>query len=107
MMIRMHCYTESFAAGMALHTAEEMLVEAEKKVLPRRLKPEDMLRMRKEVEGLEISSKRIEANHHQNVMRLTFYRPYLKRLLANGRVVKYLSRHHAEILAEFQAIIAE
>ena len=30
---------------------------------------------------------------------------YLKKLLDNARVVRYLSQHHAEILTEFQKIV--
>ena len=47
----------------------------------------------------------IEESHGRNVLNLVLVVGYLKKLLDNARVVRYLSQHHAEILAEFQKIV--
>ena len=46
----------------------------------------------------------IEANYTENMMSLTLARGYLKRLLENSRVAKYLRDHHGELVPEFEAI---
>ena len=47
----------------------------------------------------------VEESHGRNVLNLVLVVGYLKKLLENARVVRYLSQHCAEILAEFQKIV--
>ena len=47
----------------------------------------------------------VEESHGRNVLNLVLVVGYLKKLLDNARVVRYLSQHSAEILAEFQVIV--
>jgi hypothetical protein len=61
--------------------------------------------MEREMESLNHDFRLIEESHGRNVLNLVLVVGYLKRLLDNARVVRYLSRHHAEILAEIQKIV--
>ncbi len=47
----------------------------------------------------------VEDSHGRNVLNLVLVTGYLKKLLENVRVVRYLSQHCGEILAEFQKIV--
>jgi len=47
----------------------------------------------------------VEESYGPNMMNLVLARGYLAKLLGNSRVVRYLSSHHADILAEFEKIV--
>jgi hypothetical protein len=67
---------------------------------------EEIARMEHEMEALERDFKALEANYAENMLNLTFVRGYVKKLLENSKVVRFLSIRHAEIYSEFQAIAA-
>ncbi len=69
------------------------------------MRPEDISRMEKEMEGLERDFKMIEESYAQNVLKLVLARGYLGKLLNNARIVRFLSSNYPEILAEFQIIV--
>ena len=47
----------------------------------------------------------VEDSHGRNVLNLVLVVGYLKQLLNNARVIRYMSQHCAEILVEFQEIV--
>lgn len=70
------------------------------------LAPEEIARMEREMESLERDFKAVESGYSENMMALTVARGYIKKLLENGKVVRYLNNNHQEILTEFEAIAA-
>jgi hypothetical protein len=58
------------------------------------------------MESLEKDFKMVEAVYTENVMKLTLARTYIKNLLKNAKVVRFLSTNYAEILPEFEEIAA-
>jgi hypothetical protein len=62
--------------------------------------------MEREMEALEHDFKAIEATYTENMMSLTLAKGYLKRLLENNRVVRYLREHHGDLLTELEATAA-
>lgn len=67
--------------------------------------PEDMNRMRREMETLEQGVREVEDRFGPDMMHLVLARGYLSKLLANSRVVRYLSSNYADILGEFEKIV--
>jgi len=57
------------------------------------------------MEGLNQDFKAIEEPHGKTVLDLTVVGSYLRKLLDNTRVVRYLSSNYPEILAEFQNLV--
>jgi hypothetical protein len=86
-------------------TPKDQLLEPEKPKEIRGLSPEDMSRMEREMEHLSRDLRVIEETHGQNTLNLVVVVGYLKKLLDNARVVRYLAQHHEELLAEFQKIV--
>ena len=66
---------------------------------------EDMRRMEKEMENLTREFKLVEQSHRDSIYNLVIVVAFLRKLLDNARVVRYLSQNYAEILAEFQRLI--
>jgi hypothetical protein len=46
----------------------------------------------------------LEESHGNQVLNLVLARGYITKLLNNARVARYLSQHHAEIVAELKTI---
>ena len=61
--------------------------------------------MERELDSLSQDFRLIEESHGRNTLNLVLVVGYLKKLLDNARVVRYLSQHQPEILAEFQKIV--
>ena len=66
---------------------------------------EEIDRMEREMENLSKDFRKIEETHGRNVLNLVTSVAYLRKLLDNAGVVRFLSRHHADVLAEFQKIV--
>jgi hypothetical protein len=55
---------------------------------------------------LQHDLKTVETSYGQNVLNLTVARGYVRKLLDNPLVVRFLTTQYAEILAELTSIIA-
>ncbi|MFZ4779835.1 MAG: plasmid partitioning protein RepB C-terminal domain-containing protein [Terrimicrobiaceae bacterium] len=106
MMIRSNTYTKPYAEALLAGTPKDQLLNPEqpKKIVG--LKPEDVARMEAEMEIIERDFKLAENNYSDNVLHLTLIRGYIKKLVENERVAKFLTKRYAEIFGEFQAVAA-
>jgi hypothetical protein len=99
-------FTAMFAKALLAATPEKQLVESGKK------KPagatassaEQLARMERELATLQTQVKSVEETYGLDNLHLTVARGYIKTLLANSRVVRWLSSHRREYLAELQSI---
>jgi ParB-like chromosome segregation protein Spo0J len=104
LMNKMANYSKPYAAGLVSRTPAEYLVEQLKAKRPPRQKPEDLARMEVEMRTLEREILEIDESYGRNVVNLTIARAYVKKLLENAKVAKYLAAKHADLLTEFQRI---
>jgi hypothetical protein len=58
------------------------------------------------METLEHDFRAVEQSYDENVLNFTVAKAYVKKLLENARVQKFLSFKHPDLLAAFQDIIA-
>lgn len=99
-------FTVMFAKALMAATPEKQLVEFSKK------KPagatassaEQLARMERELATLQTQVKSVEETYGLDNLHLTVARGYVKTLLSNNRVVRWLSSHRREYLAELQSI---
>jgi hypothetical protein len=59
--------------------------------------------MELEMDALEHDLKAVEASYGENMLNLTLARGYIKRLMENAKVVKFLAANYREILSEFES----
>jgi hypothetical protein len=104
-MISFNNYSASYAKCLYVATPPEQRLVNDAPAAEEGVSPEDQARMGKEMLELRRNYKVIEETHGDNVLRLTLAGAYVRGLLNNARVVRYLSRRHTEILAEFQRVI--
>lgn len=61
--------------------------------------------MQWEMETLQRDLQAHKDTYGQNFLNLVIVRGYLSRLLDNGRVVRFLSNHHSDLLNAFQQVV--
>ncbi|HTR56143.1 MAG TPA: plasmid partitioning protein RepB C-terminal domain-containing protein [Kofleriaceae bacterium] len=106
LMISSGIYTSTYAQALLVATPKEQLVESERaKQTAAGMKPEDLGRMQSEAQALEKEFLLVQESYERNSFDLTIARGYLKSLLDNSKVVRYLAQKHKELLAEFQRIV--
>ena len=105
LMLAANNFSAKYAECLFAATPLEQLLESDKPKEVRGMSPEDISRMEREMEGLGQDFRLVEESHGRNVLNFVLVVGYLKKLMDNARVVRYLSQHHAEIMAEFQKIV--
>jgi ParB-like chromosome segregation protein Spo0J len=106
LMVAQKNFSEAYAAILFAATRRDQVLEPEKPREVRGLRPDDMSRMEKELEHLSDDFRAIKESHRQNTLNLVLASGYLRKLLDNAAVVRHLSQHHADVLAEFHKVVA-
>ncbi len=58
------------------------------------------------MKAVEPNFKAVEQTYGENVLNLTLAKGYIKKLLQNAKVVRFLSSKQPEVFAEFEAVAA-
>jgi ParB-like chromosome segregation protein Spo0J len=105
LMVAMNKYTLSYAQSLLAATPQTQLVASVKPKRVKGLTEKQMLLMQRESANLDRQFKLIEQTYGNDHLDLVLLNGYLAKLLGNGRIVKFLTQHYAEILAEFEKIV--
>ena len=95
-----------YVRTLVANTPKEQLLNPEKTKQMSGLKPEDLARMENESGNVEQDYKIAKDSYNVDVYHLTLARAYVRKLLGNAKIVKFLAAKHADMLAEFQMLIA-
>lgn len=106
LMSAVNNFAESYARALLANTPVEFLTEREKRRRKANPKTEDLEQIEKEVREMMGDFKAAEEAHGERVLQFSFIRAYVKKLLDNAKVVRYLNSHHSDILAQFEDIAA-
>lgn len=105
LMVAANNFSTGYAKCLIAGTAEKDLAGAEKaKALPG-VRPEDIGRMEREMEVLGREFRLVEESYGQNTLNLVLAVAYLRKLLDNQGVTRYLGQHHSGVLSEFQKLV--
>jgi len=99
-----HNFSAGYAKCLIAATPQEQLVEPEQPKEIDGLRPDDVARIEREMQTVEKDFKLIEESHGKNVLNLVLVVGYVRRLLENAAVVKFLSRQYPDIFAEFEKL---
>lgn len=105
LMVSANNFTKGYADGLFMGTSKDQLVDPEKPKT-KLISAEEIAKMEEEMEVLERDFKAIEDGYAENMLNLTVVRGYVKKLLANAKVVRFLSSKHQDFFAEFERIAA-
>jgi ParB-like chromosome segregation protein Spo0J len=104
LMLATHNFSSTYAKCLFIKTAQDQLVELDKAKDIKGLTPADAARIQREAETLENDFRMIEENHGRNMLQLVLACSYLRKLLSNTAVSRFLSQRHPDIMAEFKDI---
>jgi hypothetical protein len=105
LMVSANNFTKGYVEGLFMGTAKDQLVDPQQPKT-KAIAPEELAKMEAEMESLERDFKAVEDSYAENMLNLTVIRTYLKRLLDNAKVVRFLSSKHSDLFPEFERIAA-
>jgi len=97
-------FSTGYAKCLIAGTADKDLIGADKSKMLPGMKPEYAARMEREMDVLGREFRLVEESYGQNTLHLVLAVAYLRKVLENAGVVRYLSQHHADVLGEFQKL---
>lgn len=106
LMVSADNYTAGYAEALVLGTPKDQLAQPGKPKVKEGLTPEQIGKLEQEMESLERDLKAIEDTYGENMLNLTCARGFIKKLLDNAKVVRFLNANYPDILPEFEAIAA-
>ena len=106
LMVSADNYTAGYAEALVLGTPKDQLAQPGKPKVKEGLSAEDIGRMEHEMESLEHDFKAVEESYGENMLNLTLARGYIKKLLDNAKVVRFLNANYPDVFPEFEAIVA-
>jgi ParB/RepB/Spo0J family partition protein len=106
LMVSVNNYTAGYAEALVFATPKDQLANPSEPKKKEGLSPEEIGRMEEEMESLERDVKAVEESYGENMLNLTCARGYIKKLLDNAKVVRFLTANHSDIFAEFEKIAA-
>lgn len=104
LMVAMNKYTISYAKSLFAATPPDQVVDSNRKKSLKGLSDEQISLMERESARLDREFKMAEQSYGTDHLDLVLAKGFLTRLLANARVIRYLSQHHQEILSEFHKV---
>jgi hypothetical protein len=104
LMIAMANYSKAYALGLLAATPPHNLLDSVAPTNMKGLRPEDLAKMQAEMQALEREVLGLDESYGRNLVNLTIARGYLKKVLENAKVVRYLASKYPDLLAEFQRI---
>ena len=99
-------FSDSYSKCLVAATANEQLIDKEASREINGLSSIDMARMEREMDSLSKDFRKIDEDHGKNVLNLVIAVGYLKSLLDNAPIVRYLASSYPEILTELQKVVA-
>ena len=106
LMVGQNNFSGIFAKALLAATPEKLLVDPRKKQAggTTAVMAAQIARMDRELASLQTQVMSVEESYGIDNLHLTVARGYVKKLLTNTRVMRWLSQHRPEYLTEFQSI---
>jgi ParB/RepB/Spo0J family partition protein len=106
LMVSMGNYTVGYARALLIATPPDMLRKPHTPKAVRGLKAEDLTQMEKEMEALERDFRVYQDNYGENTLSLNVVQRYVKRLIDNTQVKRFLTKRYGDILEELSDLVA-
>ena len=103
-MVGANNFAAGYAEALVLGTRKDQLAQPEKPKIKKGLSPEEIGKMEQEMESLEHDVKAVEETYGENMLNLTLACGYIKKLVDNAKVVRFLNANYSDIFSEFEKI---
>jgi len=106
LMVSMGNYTRGYALALLIATPPEMLVKPQGPKSVKGLKPEELAQMEREMETLERDFRAHQDGYGENTLSLNVVQRFVKRLVENPSISRFITKRHLEILEELRDLVA-
>lgn len=106
LMVSGNNYTYAYARALLVGTTQEQLVKPDQPKKVKGMTNEEVARMEREMENLERDFRIFQDQFGQNTLHLGAGQRYVRKLLENAKVKKFLQQRHPELLDELQDLAA-
>ena len=106
LMVSANNFTKAYAEALVLGSRKEQMLNPEKDKANSGMSAEEIAKLEREMESLERDFKAVEESYGENMLNLTVVRGYVKKLLDNAKIVRFLGTNYADVLTEFETFIA-
>lgn len=103
-MIDLNNYSVKMAMAMLQATAPEQLLDEVRIKTQQSSSSETLNRLRRELAAVQADTKLLEERYGPDNLQLVIIKTYIKTLLENAKVVRWLARNHGEYLHQLQLI---
>lgn len=98
-------YSKKYVQALLAGTKPDEFVTPGKAKEIKGVRPEDVARMEKETETVEKDFNLVKEEYAQHVMNLTVARGYVKKLMGNARIQKFLSKNYPDLFGAFHDLV--
>jgi hypothetical protein len=106
LMVTANNYSRAYAEALIIGTPADQLANGGKAKVLRGIPHEEIVRMEKEMESLERDYRFHQEQFGENSLHLNAAQRYVKRLLENPKIKRFMGQRHADLLDEFQELAA-
>jgi hypothetical protein len=106
LMVSGNNYTWAYAEALLVGTPTEQLVDGSQRKNTHGISEEEISRMEKEMEALERDYRLYQDQFGENSLHLNAVQRYVKRLLENAKIKRFLGNRYPELLEELQELVA-
>jgi len=106
LMVSGNNYTHAYAKALLVGTNREQMVKPDEEKKVRGMTAEDIGRMEKEMESLERDFRLFQDQYGENTLHLGAAQRYVRKILENAKVKRFMNQRHPEILEELQELAA-
>ena len=106
LMVSSNNFTRAYAEALLVGTPPDQLVHGNKTKTVKGLTADELARMESEMEVLERDFRLSQEGFGENSLHLNGAQRYVKRLLENAKIKRFLGSRYPELLEEFEDLVA-
>ncbi len=103
-MCAVNNFTSAYALALFAATRENQMLSGRKPKELNNVSADLLARMEKEMESFRVDFEQLEQTYSDNVYSLVVIQGYIKRLLANEQINRFLERNHPDMVTELNQI---
>ena len=107
LMVSTNTFTRNYVDALLIGTPKQQLLHPREPKAAKGMTVEEIARLEEEMESLHTDFKAIETTYGDNVLNLTVARSYVKKLLENTKVSRFLKTRHEDLFSEFEILAAK
>jgi len=107
LMVSTNIFTRNYVEALLIGTPKHQLLNPQQPKAAKGMTVEEIARLEEEMETLHTDFKAVESTYGDNMLNLTVARSYVKKLLENQKVSRFLKTRHEHLFSELEILAAK